>query len=236
MSFTVLEKMILGLNEDHLLELPSGIKVHAEAKEDFENLGLEAKKQGFEFKALSGFRSFETQKAIWNAKASGNKALLDDRGIPLNFHSLSKKQIILSIMRWSALPGMSRHHWGTDIDVIDEASRPKDYQVELTPEEVEAGGMFYPLHAWLDQKILQKQSYGFFRPYQKDLGGVAPEMWHISYAPVSLKLEEQLTEEFFLRAIESDLYKDLLLIDMIREMGSELYFNFVKNTLAPQWP
>ena len=30
--------------------------------------------------------------------------------------------------------------------------------------------------------------FGFFRPYQYDQGGVCPEPWHLSYAPLSTKI------------------------------------------------
>ncbi|NIM47861.1 MAG: D-alanyl-D-alanine carboxypeptidase family protein, partial [Gemmatimonadales bacterium] len=86
-------------------------------------------------------------------------------------------------LRWSALPGASRHHWGTDLDVYDLAARPEGYEVELIPEEVDAGGMFGPLHEWLDGRIAADAAFGFFRPYERDRQGVAPERWHLSYAP-----------------------------------------------------
>ena len=41
-------------------------------------------------------------------------------------------------MRWSAIPGSSRHHWGTDLDVYDAAAVTPDYQVQLTPQEWKA--------------------------------------------------------------------------------------------------
>jgi hypothetical protein len=43
-------------------------------------------------------------------------------------------------------------------------------------------------------------AYGFFRPYGNDRGGVAPEPWHLSYAPVAERALGQLSVEV-LRAL-----------------------------------
>ena len=37
------------------------------------------------------------------------------------------------------------------------------------------------------------ESEGFFRPYGEDRGGVAPERWHLSFAPLSHEMERALT-------------------------------------------
>lgn len=120
---------------------------------------------------LSGFRSFEQQLLIWNRKATGQRAVLDSQARPLDIARLSDRELVFAILRWSALPGASRHHWGTDIDVYDEAARPEGYEVDLVPDEVNPGGMFGPLHAWLDDRILTGTSFGFYRPYDLDRGG-----------------------------------------------------------------
>ena len=36
-----------------------------------------------------------------------------------NDFSLEPKKAISEIIRFSTVPGTSRHHWGTDIDIID---------------------------------------------------------------------------------------------------------------------
>jgi hypothetical protein len=38
-------------------------------------------------------------------------------------------------------------------------------------------------------------AFGFFRPYATDRGGVSPEPWHLSYAPVAQAAAGQLTVE-----------------------------------------
>jgi hypothetical protein len=56
--------------------------------------------------------------------------------------------------------------------------------------EYSAGGPFARLTTWLDAHM---DAYGFFRPYATDRGGVSPEPWHLSYAPVAERALAALT-------------------------------------------
>ena len=80
------------------------------------------------------------------------------------------------------------------MDIYDAKAMPAGYQIQLIPEEVEGQGIFAPMHDWLDTKLDQ---FGFYRPYANDLGGVAPERWHISYRPLADTYAGQLTPELF---------------------------------------
>jgi hypothetical protein len=92
--------------------------------------------------------------------------------------------------------------------------------LQLSPDEVATGGVFDRLHCWLDARLATGESHGFFRPYGKDRGGVAPERWHLSYAPLSVACAaqfnsaalafcwgcEEVEEEILLRAeVDADL-------------------------------
>ena len=44
---------------------------------------------------------------------------------------------------------------------------------------------------WLDALISADDAEGFYKPYNADYGGVAPEAWHISYRPVASALQKQ---------------------------------------------
>lgn len=86
-------------------------------------------------------------------------------------------------MTFSALPGASRHHWGTDFDFIDQAAlvgQFQDYQVQLTPDEYNDSGPFAGLHNWLRQHA---QDFNFHFPYMDHQGGISEEPWHLSYTP-----------------------------------------------------
>ena len=119
---------------------------------------------------MSSFRDFDRQLQIWNAKFSGARALLDAAGRPLDATALSPAARIDAILLWSALPGASRHHWGTDVDLIDRAATPAGYRVQLTPAEFAAGGPFARLHDWLEAHAAR---FGFFRPFRGDAFGRA---------------------------------------------------------------
>ncbi|WP_299579196.1 M15 family metallopeptidase [uncultured Microbulbifer sp.] len=196
MLSTPLQRMLFGLTDEHvILDPPSGQLLHPEALVAFQRLSRDARDAGFNPKVVSGFRSFERQRTIWNGKALGQRPVLNNDGVALQISELPPRERVLAILRWSALPGASRHHWGTDFDIIDAAAVAADYQVQLTPQEVADNGVFGPFHQWLDQRIAAEQSYGLFRPYAEDRGGVAPERWHLSYAPRALELQHLLTVE-----------------------------------------
>jgi LAS superfamily LD-carboxypeptidase LdcB len=128
------------------------------------------------------------------------------------------------------LPGASRHHWGTDLDVIDEAARPQGYEVELIPDEVDSGGMFGPLHDWLDGRIEAFDAHGFFRPYDRDRGGVAPERWHLSHEPVARDLEAGLTPDLLRGTLSGS---EMLLKEIVLDHLDEIYERFVVNIGRP---
>ena len=67
----------------------------------------------------SSFRDFERQQLIWNCKFNGERKVHDDEGNLLDLALLDDWQKAQAILRWSALPGGSRHHWGTEIDIFD---------------------------------------------------------------------------------------------------------------------
>jgi LAS superfamily LD-carboxypeptidase LdcB len=87
-----------------------------------------------------------------------------------------------TILLWSALPGMSRHHWGSDIDVADGRVIAAGYAPKLEASEYRRGGPFAALSGWLDGNM---RRFGFYRPYTRRGRGVQPEPWHLSYASVA---------------------------------------------------
>ena len=186
-------EQLTGRDESHLVTLPCGNQMLKEAADAFTRLQCDAEAAGFDLVIASSFRSFGRQLAIWNGKACGERAMHDDAGKLLQADRLSPHDLLHAILRFSALPGSSRHHWGTDVDVYDRAAVGDGYCVQLTPEEVAPGGRFDLFHCWLDERMVADQSQGFFRPYARDRGGVAVERWHLSYAPASFDCAEQLT-------------------------------------------
>jgi LAS superfamily LD-carboxypeptidase LdcB len=189
-----------------------------------------AAEHGFDLIPFSTFRDFDTQLRIWNDKFSGKKTLYDRDGKPLDFASLSPPEIVRAILYWSALPGASRHHWGTEIDVVDAAAMPDGYSVKLLPEETQPGGLFHPLHQWLDGNIAR---FGFFRPYARYVGGMFPEPWHLSYAPISTKLIDLMSPQLLRDAIGSVEASDMLGKDLVLDMIPSIYEDQVMKIVRP---
>jgi LAS superfamily LD-carboxypeptidase LdcB len=230
LATSVTTEELVGKAESHLCSDADaktvGARIHADAVGPFVELRDAAGSAGFALTILSGFRDFDRQLSIWNRKASGELAVLDSRAQPLDITAMTELDVVLSILRWSALPGASRHHWGTDIDVYDAAAKPDGYDVDLVPAEVEAGGMFAPLHEWLDERIDSGTAHGFFRPYDADRGGIAPERWHLSYANVAMANGSLLTRELLRETIAQS---DMRLKDTVLANLDEIVDRFVTN-------
>jgi LAS superfamily LD-carboxypeptidase LdcB len=226
---------LTGRVESHLVELPCGHRLQPAVAEAFATLQTDAGKAGFELAIASSFRSYDRQLAIWNGKASGQRAVHDDAGHSVVIDRLAPKEQLRAILRYSALPGSSRHHWGTDLDVFDASAIESDYQLQLSPLEVAPGGVFDPLHCWLDQRMAAGASGGFYRPYRLDRGGVAPERWHLSYAPLSAGCERQITADLLLACWDDCPAEDvpLLLSGEVRANLSQIVLNYV--SVAPDW-
>lgn len=222
--------ILLGKTNEHLVPL-DGTKyfIHKSILPDFLKLQRDAALDGFNLQIISGFRDHDRQLKIWNAKASGQRVLLDDQESPLDFHSLSPREIVFAILRWSALPGCSRHHWGTDFDVYDANTQTAE-EVKLVPSECIGNGPAAKLHEWLDSRMATKTAYNFFRPYSTDRGGVSPERWHLSYAPLARRYLESFTFSIFKKNIEES---DILLKEIILENADEIYQRYFLNIDLP---
>jgi LAS superfamily LD-carboxypeptidase LdcB len=178
---------LTGRARSHLSELadPPGA-LHNEVVVPYLAMRAAAAADGIDLTAFSTFRDFDRQMTIWNAKFRGERPMQDRAGQPLNPLTLAPADRVTAILWWSALPGASRHHWGTDFDVVDRRAMPAGYKLQVVPAEYQAGGPFHRLTAWLDAHM---HAFGFFRPYATDRGGVSPEPWHLSYAPVARRAQ-----------------------------------------------
>jgi LAS superfamily LD-carboxypeptidase LdcB len=226
----VTNEELVGKAESHLCPNADaeavGARIHADAVAPFVQLRDAARSAGFALTIFSGFRAFDRQLSIWNRKTKGELAVLDSRAHPIDITAMTDLDIVMSILRWSALPGASRHHWGTDIDVYDAGAKPDGYDVELVPAEVESGGMFAPLHEWLDERIDSGTAFGFFRPYDADRGGIAPERWHLSYSTVSMECGHLLTRQLLRESIgHADMRLKETVLDHLDDIVDRFVFN-----------
>lgn len=217
-------EQLTGQTDTHLQSVLVGQKafhIHPQVSADLLALRQAALHAGFNLCIASGFRSFERQLSIWNQKMTGQKPILDEQSQPLEIATLSEKEKVLAILRWSALPGTSRHHWGTDFDVYDRDALPENTRLLLEPWEYLSGhqNKFYQ---WLSANLTQ---FGFFLPYQHGQG-VGFEPWHISHKQTAQQCLSQLSESL--------LSEQLALVSLegktaIQAMLPEIYQRFITN-------
>jgi len=215
-----------GCSDAHLVDFANQ-RIHVGIVDDFIALQNAAKQAGFKLTIASSFRDFERQSSIWNAKFSGTRPVLDKNQQPVDLSTLSELDICHAILLYSALPGASRHHFGTDVDIFDQAAIEQDYKLQLEPHEYEHAGPFSAMTAWLNDNLAK---YGFFRPYEKNLGGVAPEPWHISHIQQSHIMCEAINIEVLSKQIQQS---DILGKQTILTHLPELYERYVTNVSAP---
>jgi len=165
-------EQLLGKKEISLAG--DGYQLLPQAADAFEQMKAAAKKEGIKIKAVSSFRSYQRQRAIWNRKYKANAKA-----------GLSPQKNIQKIIQYSTIPGTSRHHWGTEIDIVDGAIPPEG-DVLLT-RKFHNSGPYEPLRKWLEAHA---QDYGFICAYPDDSErpGFSYEPWHYSYAPLSQPL------------------------------------------------
>lgn len=220
----LLKKILLGLDERELLDVPLlQCRIHRQMVAPLMLLHERAASAGFDLRIASSYRSFERQLLIWNNKALGLRPVLDSDGKPLDLAPLTEREKVFAILRWSALPGASRHHWGSDVDVYGSAQIDEGYQLQLTVAETECGGPFADFHCWLSEE-LQRPDCAFYRPYAQDSGGIAPEPWHLSYAPLARDFARHFNEDLLREQLTAT---DLQLKTAVLENLHEIYTRFI---------
>ncbi|HTT03547.1 MAG TPA: M15 family metallopeptidase [Steroidobacteraceae bacterium] len=190
---------LTGRARTHVREDPElSCALHPQVLPALAALAAAARADGIEVAVVSGYRDLKRQVSIWNAKLRGERPLLDRDGRRIERSLLSERDAVDTLLLWSALPGASRHHWGSDLDVIDRAALPQGQTPQLTAQEFASEGVFARLSAWLTRHA---DRFGFFRPYATYSGGVMPEPWHLSYAEVAVPALSSLTVEILAEAI-----------------------------------
>ena len=175
--FNLDEQAALGLTQAHLCDY-HGRLVEQSIVRDLKQMQAAASKCNITLSLASSFRDFARQSLIWNNKFNQIRPVFDINDQPVDLTHLNEQDKCQAIMLFSAIPGASRHHFGTDLDVFDANKVDDDYQLALSQQEYASGGPFFELAKWLEQHA---ETYGFFLPYKQFNGGVAKEPWHISH-------------------------------------------------------
>jgi LAS superfamily LD-carboxypeptidase LdcB len=137
------------------------IYVRKEVLKAFLEMATEAKKENITLNIISGTRNFSHQKRIWNYKWNDK------------YKNVSEEKRALKILEYSSMPSSSRHHWGTDIDLIN-----------LTNSYFTKGKGLQE-YKWL---LNNAAKFGFYQVYtSKENGrtGYHEEKWHWTYLPLS---------------------------------------------------
>lgn len=150
-----------------------------------------AGKDGIKLQIRSATRNFDRQKMIWENKWTG-KTLLEN-GINALKEINDPVKRAKKILEYSSMPGTSRHHWGTDIDL------------NAFENEWFEKGEGLRLYRWM---LEHASEYGFCQPYtsfsDERRTGYFEEKWHWTYMPVSsiltnyaaLKLKNEMISGF----------------------------------------
>ncbi|RCW91228.1 M15 family metallopeptidase [Winogradskyella arenosi] len=136
------------------------IYLNKEVDSAFVAMRKAAEHDGIYLKVISGTRNFSAQKAIWERKWK-------------KYANLAPKERALKILEYSSMPGSSRHHWGTDLDLNN-----------LTNSYFSSGEGL-AIYQWL---TTHANDFGFYQVYTtKNQGrtGYNLEKWHWSYLPIA---------------------------------------------------
>ena len=127
--FNLDQQAALGLTEQHLVEFNSRL-VERHIVSDLSALIKAASKDNIILEIASSFRDAKRQTLIWNNKFSGKRPVFDIKNQVVSLDNLSEQEKCQRIMLFSAIPGASRHHFGTDLDVYDKSAVSSDYQLQ----------------------------------------------------------------------------------------------------------
>jgi len=189
-------QQIIGATQNHLTSFEPDPKhrflIHPAIQQDLHKLLDAAQSAGQPIALISSFRSFDRQLTLWNEKWVGNLNVYALDGQLIDTAELSDDEKFHAISLWSALPGFSRHHWGTDIDIFSATAIKQGHKVELVASEFETDGVCASLNQWLDENL---HNYGFFRPYQSYQQGIAAEAWHISHQATAQSIHDSFPVE-----------------------------------------
>jgi D-alanyl-D-alanine carboxypeptidase len=163
-----------------------GLYLRKETYEAFLKMHAAAKADGIQLVVRSATRNFNYQKRIWEGKWNGQRKIAGNQNAAKAYPD--PVQRALKILEYSSMPGSSRHHWGTDLDL------------NAFNNEWFEKGIGKKTYDWLSQHA---SNYGFCQPYSpkgtERPFGYNEEKWHWSYLPLAQALtalaEDQLKND-----------------------------------------
>lgn len=167
------------------------INLRESAHDAFLEMKKAAYSDGFNITIVSSYRDFAHQESIWERKYLQYTA---DEGMP-------PMQAIDKIIAYSTIPGTSRHHWGTDIDIID--GYPRTSGDVLDPIKFGEGGPFTNFKKWLDENSKRFHFYLVYTNSPKRRG-FKYEPWHYSYAPIAIDMLGAFRKKNIMQLIQKE--------------------------------
>lgn len=155
-----------------------GLFLRKDAYRDFKRMFEAANAEGVKLQIRSATRNFNYQKGLWERKWTGETNIENGKNALVAYPNPVERA--RKILLYSSMPGTSRHHWGTDIDLNNFDNNWFE------------NGVGSKLYQWL---TAHASEYGYCQPYtaKNELrsSGYEEERWHWSYMPVSAPLTKQ---------------------------------------------
>lgn len=189
--------------------------IHQETHDAFEQMWKAAKAEGISLQIVSATRPFIYQKSIWEGKWKGQR-LVGGQNLAKTVPDPAERASL--ILRYSSMPGTSRHHWGTDIDInnfensyFEKGQGLKEYQ-------------------WLQAHAAE---YGFCQVYsakgEDRPYGYEEEKWHWSYRPLA-----DLYLASYLATVTPEMITGFAGSEVVRELDViERYVNGISPACKP---
>jgi len=159
----------------------SGLYLHKDTYSAFRMMYKAAHNDGIQLQIRSATRNFIAQKNIWEGKWTGETLIENGQNASIAYPDPVQRATM--ILKYSSMPGSSRHHWGTDIDLN---------AFDNTWFE---SGNGLQLYQWLSQNASR---FGFCQPYcakgKNRPYGYEEERWHWSYMPLSQQLSQMAAD------------------------------------------
>ena len=158
-----------------------GLYMRREAYDAFMAMHRAAQAAGVQLIIRSAARNFERQRQIWEAKWTGTRTV--EGGENLAETTPDPVARAKKILLYSSMPGTSRHHWGTDIDLNAFQNSYFD------------NGKGKIVYNWLTANAAQ---YGFCQPYTDKANGrtgYEEERWHWTYLPLARPFTTQAAKK-----------------------------------------
>lgn len=201
LAMTTMPSTLLPLDQEYsVMELMGkedidlygeGINLRKDAHDAFLEMKKAAYSDGIDIKIVSSHRDYYRQESIWERKYL--QYTEEDGMEPID--------AIDKIIEYSTIPGTSRHHWGTDIDIID--GYQKTTGDVLVPEKFGEDGSFSEFKKWMDAN---SKKFDFYLVYTDEpkRKGFKYEPWHYSYAPISIPMLTAFRSKNILRLLQQE--------------------------------